>query len=127
MNLEDIAEALKSFVNATRSQSFAMIKEMRDMKQQLSYLDINITPSICCKSNKEQSARFMRLNEALRFKFSHEIEKAAVQLPAEFADSSEQQQGFRFEWGINKVFNYFCLFFSYHKIYVNALICYTYI
>jgi precorrin-4 methylase len=84
----------------SRSIGFTMFKMIADMKQQLTYLDITITPSTCCKSNKEQVANFDRLNETLGIRFGNvEIEKLARELTTEITQFETQSPvTFKFDW-----------------------------
>lgn len=54
---------VKKFVDATIQRNFSILKELHDLKNRMSFISVEITPSNCCELTKEQLTQFTRLNE----------------------------------------------------------------
>jgi hypothetical protein len=73
------------FIEASVSNNFPMLKMLHDMDSKVSMISLEITPSNCCKSTKEQTAKFTRLNEALRLDVPYDLKTCVRILTAEEA------------------------------------------
>ena len=85
------------------------------MNNKVSLISVEITPSNCCKSNKEQSSKYTRLNEALGVDISHDLQSYVRKLSP--ADALELLNGsepvvlvtggeapvFTYQWVVPKV------------------------
>lgn len=85
--LGDYVECLfKKFTEITIKSNFSINKNLLDINNKVSLISIDITPSNCCKSTKEHSAKFFRLNEALRIDIGHDLERIIEKLSIEDAN-----------------------------------------
>ena len=64
---------LKQFTAVIHQNNFNILKELHDIKNKLSFIRIDITPSDCCKSNKEQITHFNHLNDALMIDVAYNL------------------------------------------------------
>jgi hypothetical protein len=107
VNQVQTGPSLDAIAQQIRESNFTLYKELKDLKDKVSFISVEITPSVCCKSNKEQTAKFSRLNEALRLDVSPNIEGSVIKLTA--ATAQELLQGtppvdrnFAFTWNLPK-------------------------
>ena len=106
---------MEKFAAVTVQNNFSIFKELHDMNNKVSFISLEITPSNCCKSSKEQVGKFGRLNEALGIDIFHNLENCVQKLKdvdaREFLKDSEPvilvagsgTPAFKFNWVVPKV------------------------
>lgn len=106
---------VEKFAEVTVRNNFSIFKELHDMNNKVSLISVEITPSNCCKSSKEQSLKFAGLNEALGIDITHDMESFVQKLNVVdaleiFKDSEpvilvagNGTPAFLFEWTVSKV------------------------
>ena len=89
------AAVTAEFAAAMTRNNFRIEKELHDLNNKVSLINIEITPSVCCKSSKEQTSNFNRLNEALRVEIRRDFEGMILE-----GSESSSLPKFDFVWGI---------------------------
>ena len=64
---------LKQFTEVIQQNNFNILKELHDISNKLSFIRVDLTPSDCCKSNKERIAHFIHLNDALMMDVAYNL------------------------------------------------------